>query len=279
MMPVVIALGFGFALALLVYGLRARIRRRFRRDVAWLEHTFWRFTPSPRPAEPYVAAFYLGAAALLVVLLLALASPLLAVAAWSLVILVPRWLAARAWDRRKREVDGQLPTAVRQLSSSVGSGLSLAQSMDRMTVRAPAPIRTEFYVISNYWKMGADFTTSLAEAKRRLDLPSFDLFASALVVNQHMGGNVTDTLDRLASSLEAIARMRRDVHAATAEGRTNIKVLAVVPFVMLGLVSFMDREAVVMLFTTPVGQLVLGFCILLTALGTWWAWRIVKADV
>lgn len=279
MMPALIALTFGFSGALLIYALRARLRRRYERDMAWLEHTFWRFSPESKPVRTYVLLYYGGAAALLVALLFLLANPLLALACLSVVIFVPRWVASRAWSRRKREIDDQLPGTVRQLSSSVGSGLSLAQAFERMSVRAPAPIRTEFFVISNYWKMGADFATSIEEAKRRLDLPSFTLFASAVVINQRMGGNVTQTLDRLASSLEAISRMQRDVYAATAEGRMNIKVMAVAPFLMLGMTSFMDREAVVMLFTTLVGQLIVGFCIALTAVGTWWAWMIVKSDV
>jgi tight adherence protein B len=279
MMPILIALAFGFSGALLVYALRAKLQRRYERDKAWLEHTFWRFTPKPKPVGGYVLAYYGGAAALLIALLLMLTNPVLAIACWSVVIFVPRWIAANAWTKRKRVINGQLPGAVRQLSSSVGSGLSLAQAFERMSLRAPAPIRTEFYVISNYWKMGSDFATSIEEAKRRLELQSFTLFASAVVVNQRMGGNVTATLDRLASSLESIDRMQRDVHAATAEGRMNIKVMAVAPFIMLGLTSFMDREAVIMLFTTLVGQLIVGFCIFLTALGTWWAWQIVKSDV
>ncbi len=279
MMPVLIALAYGFSGALLIYALRAKLLGKYERDVAWLEHTFWRFTPTQKPVQFYVLTYYAGAAALLVALLFLVTNPAIAIAAWVLSICAPQWIASRAWKRRKQEINGQLPGAVRQLSSSVGSGLSLAQAIERMALKAPAPIRTEFYVIASYWKMGADFATSLEEAKRRLELPNFTLFASAVVVNQRMGGNMTETLDRLADSLESIARMQRDVHAATAEGRMNIKVLAVAPFVMLGLTSFMDREAVTMLFTTMVGQLILGACALMTAAGTWWAWQIVRSDV
>lgn len=279
MTSIAIALAFGAAIGLLAFALRAPLRRRFEKDVAWLEHTFWRFSPTPRPARPYVVAGYIAAAVLLVLLLVLTWNPVLALGIWAVVVMAPRWYAARAWNKRREQIDEQLPEAVRQLSSSVGSGMSLAQAIERMAIRAQAPIRTEFYVISNYWKLGADFTTSIEDAKRRLGLANFDLFASAIIVNHRMGGNVTQTLDRLAESLESIARMKREVHAATAEGRTNIKVLAVAPFIMLGLVSFMDGEAVGMLFTRPVGQLLLGFCILLTSIGTWWAWQIVKSDV
>lgn len=279
MSPIAIAVLFGVAIGLLAFALRGPFRRRFEKDVAWLEHTFWRFSPTPRPARPYIMWGYIGAFALLVVLIALSSNVILSLAIWGVVIMLPRWYAARAWSKRREEIDEQLPDAVRQLSSSVGSGLSLAQAIERLAIRAQAPIRTEFYVIASYWKLGADFTTSIEDAKRRLGLANFDLFASALVVNHRMGGNVTDTLDRLATSLESIARMKREVHAATAEGRMNIKVLAVAPVIMLGLVSFMDAEAVGMLFTRTMGQLMLGFCITLTVIGTMWAWKIVDSDV
>ncbi|MFT7663328.1 MAG: tight adherence protein B [Planctomycetota bacterium] len=277
--PLQLALTLGLSCAMIVYSLRASCIRRFERDVAWLEHTLWRFSPSPKPARPYVTGAYIFAFALLLGLLVLTKNPILSIIVWTIVVVIPRLYAGYAWKKRRKQIDEQLSETVRQLSSSVGSGLSLAQAIERLAVRAPHPIRTEFFVISNYWKMGADFETSIQDAKRRLELENFNLFASAIIVNHHMGGNVTSTLDRLASSLESIARMRRDIYAATAEGRMNIKVLAVAPAIMLALVSLMDAEAVKMLFTRPVGQAVLGVCIALTATGTWWAWQIVKSDV
>ncbi len=274
-----LAATFGISIGMFVFALRASCVRRFERDVAWLEHTLWRFSPSPKPARPYVVAAYIFSFSLLAVLLIATRNPALSAIVWTIVVVIPRLYAERAWKKRKAEIEEQLPEAVRQLSSGVGSGLSLAQAIERLAIRAPMPIRTEFFVVSNYWKLGADFTTSIEDAKRRLELANFNLFASAIVVNHHMGGNVTATLDRLATSLESIARMRRDIYAATAEGRMNIKVLAVAPFLMLGLISFMDAEAVGMLFTRPVGQAILGFCVMLTGIGTYWAWQIVKSDV
>lgn len=279
MNPLIIAAAFGFSGALLVYALRGRLLAKYERDVAWLEHLFWRFNPTPRSARPYVLGYYCAAFALLGVMLFVLVSTVFAVTVWSLVFFVPPWIADYMWARRKEEINDQLPGAVRKLSSNVGSGLSLAQAVERLSLRAPMPIRTEFFVISNYWKMGADFETSIEDAKRRLKLQNFTLFSSALVVNKNMGGNVTATLDRLAGSLESIAQMQREVHSATAEGRMNIKVLAIAPFVMLGMTYFMDAAAVALLFNTMLGQVILGVCLALTATGTWWAWKIVNSDV
>jgi tight adherence protein B len=275
----VLAATIGASAALAVWALRDLLAKRHRQDVGWLKHSIWRFTPDPIPAERYVAWYHAAAFAVLFLLLLFAPSIWVALLVWVLLLLAPRALIARAWGVRKKQIDGQLPAAVRQMSASVGSGLSLAQAIEHLAERAPDPIRTEFRLMANYWKRGADYSAIIEEAKRRLVLPNFDLFASALIVNQRMGGNITQTLDSLAGALESIDRMKRDVHAATSEGRTNIKVLALAPLIMLGLVALMDAEAVGLLFTSALGQIILTAAAALTATGTWWAWRIVHADV
>ena len=279
MTPLVLACAFGASVALALWGLAPDLRRRFQQDVAWLRYSVWRITPEPIPAERYVLLFYL-AAGLLLLLFVAFAPSLpVALMLWLVLVVGPRLWMAQAWARRRKLVDEQLPAAVRQMSSGVGSGLSLAQAIERLAVRAPDPIRVEFQIMSNYWRMGADFISTIEEAKRRLDLANFNLFGSALIVNQRMGGNVTETLDRLAGALESIAKMRKEVHAATSEGRMNIKVLAVAPFLMLALILLMDAEAVGMLFQRALGHVLLGVAAMLTVVGTWWAWKIVAADV
>ncbi|MHC4991784.1 MAG: type II secretion system F family protein [Planctomycetota bacterium] len=279
MMPLVLSIAFGLVGAMVVWALQDDLRRRWERDVAWLQHTIWRFTPDPFDARPWVAGFYVGAVVLLFLFLLVIPFKLLGVGIWVLLIVVPKLAIDRAWAKRRKTIEQQLPVVVRQMSSSVGSGMTLVQAIERLGERGPEPIRTEFRIMANYWKMGSDFGSTIEEAKRRLALKNFTLFASAILVNQRMGGNVTETLDRLADSLESLERMRRDVYAATAEGRTNIKVLAVAPFIMLGLIAFMDPGAVGMLFTTTIGLFILAIALLLAGTGTAWAWKVVNADV
>ena len=279
MTELLLATLFGIAVTLLIWSLRGVLHARWRRDVAWLEHTMWKFTPDPVNAGRYVALFYAAAVALLFLLLLMLPNKILAVVLWLLLVAVPRIAIDRAWAKRRKQIEEQLPATVRQMSSSVGSGMTLAQAIERLAERAPDPIRVEFRVMTGYWKLGSDFSATIEAAKRRLNLENFNLFASAILVNQKLGGNITLTLDRLAASLEAIDQMKREVYAATAEGRMNIKVLAFAPFGMLGLVTLMDSQAVGMLMTRPIGHLLLGLAAILAAAGTLWAWRIVNADV
>lgn len=279
MPPVLLALLFGAAVGLSAYALREPLRDRFLRDVAWLEGWVWRFTPEPFDGRKWVALFYVAAALLLVGLLAVVASPLVALGLWVLALFVPRIALAWRYRKRRESIREQLPPAVTRLASAVASGMSLIDAIERLGEREPEPVATEFAVMARYWRLGADFESTVEEARRRVDLQDFDLLASALVVNHRMGGNVVRTLERLSRSLQEIARMRREVYAATAEGRQSILTMFVAPFLMLGCIAFIDAPAVGMLFTTPFGNVLLAVAVTLDALGTLWAWKIVHADV
>ena len=278
MTPAVLAISIGTSMALLLFALRSRLMDRWSADLAWAEHAVWCFTPRTIDCRPFVVGYY----GLLVTVALAalISSWNVSMTVTFLVLLVAhRVVFAIAWRRRRLAIEGQLPDAVRQISSSVASGMTLVQAIERAAERAPTPIRSEFRIMANLWKLGSDLTAIIEEARRRLNLASFNLFASAVIVNQRMGGNVTETLDQLADSLDEIDRMKKRIKAETAEGRTNVKVLILTPLVMLGFVALADRPAFVLLFTTAMGQALLGTATVLTLAGFLWAWRIVHADV
>jgi Flp pilus assembly protein TadB len=267
MMSLAIAAMIGLSITLLIISMRWQILAKFRRDVAHLEHMHWRLSPEPYDGRRSVTIFWIFTIVTPIVIILFLPVPMILLAFWFVGVIMPKIL------------NDQLPKAVLQLSSGVASGMSLVQAIERVAERGEEPLRTEFRIIANYWNMGADFASTIEEAKRRLALQDFTLFASALVINQRMGGNVVKTLERLAHSLESVDRMRKEVFVATSEGRMNIKVLAFAPFIMLGFTTVIDMQAVGWLFTRPFGQVLLLIAVLLTAAGTFWAWRIVNADV
>lgn len=277
--PVVVALLLGAAVALAVYALRKQVQAKWRADVAWVTNIMWRFTPEPKEVRPMVAGAYIAYTALFAFLILFAPTWWIGIGLWVVLLFVPRIAFDFAWQKRRKRIDEQLPGAVLQMSNAVGSGMSLIQAIDRLSERSEEPIRTEFRVISNQWKYGSDLIAAIEEAKRRLDMPNFSLFSSALTINQQMGGNVVETMQRIASSLESIHEMKHEVYTSTSEGRTNIKVLAAAPALMLGLISFIDAEAVGMLFTHPVGQIILGVAFGMTGAGVFLAWKVVNADV
>src|SRR6185369_12402346 len=89
-----------------------------------------------------------------------------------------------------------------------------------------------------------------------MQLDSFTLFASAVLVAIERGGKLTEALEKISHSLQENQRLERKIEADTASGRQVVLILAAFPFLFLALFSFLEPEGVSYLFTTLAGQMI-----------------------
>jgi tight adherence protein B len=279
-LPIVVAAVLaGLAVALGIWALRGWILERYRRDCAWMQGANLRFHPEPLDERLYTLGMY-GAYLVLLLVLVALVAFLpLALLLWVGCLFLPRMIVGWAWRRRLREIDLQIPQCVSTLANSMRAGLTLVQAITRLSEQAPQPIRSEFKIMANQYGYGADMDTVIRNAKARLELPNFSLFASALLLNREMGGDISETLTRISKSLEKLREMRKTVEAHTSEGRTNIRVLLVAPVFMLLLMATVVPRGVGMLFTTAPGAAILTVAVVLAGAGVYIANRITRTEV
>jgi tight adherence protein B len=269
----------GVAVAVLIWGLRGAVLRRYRKDVLWMRETYMRFHPEPINAELYTIVYYLSFVALLGLLLWIVPSRVIAVGFWILCLFLPGIWVEWAWRSRLRKLDGQISQCVTSMANSMRAGLTLVQAITRLSEQAPQPIKGEFKIMANQYGYGADMETVLKSTKERLKLDNFNLFASALLLNREMGGDISETLTRISKSLDKLREMRKTVEAHTSEGRTNIKVLLIAPVVMLLMLSLVDSKGVLMLFTTAPGAAILLVAGGLAGSGAYIAHRITKSEI
>lgn len=273
------ALILGLAVTLAAWAGREWILRKFQRDQDWMRETYLRFRPQPINAPLYVIVYYSAFAAFLILMLVVIPSPPAVIVIWFLSMFLPRIFVGYLWKKRLQKIDLQIPQTVSTLANSMRAGLTLVQAITRLAEQAPEPIRLEFKIMSNQYGYGADMETVIRNAKARLNLPNFTLFASALVLNREMGGDISETLTRISKSLDKLREMKKTVEAHTSEGRTNIKVLLVAPVGMLLMMAIIMPKGVGLLFTTAPGWAILGIAGTLAGSGVYFANRITKSDV
>ena len=274
-----IALIFGVAASFWLICARGWLLAKFHRDIEWMRVTSLRFNPHPINARQRTIIMYGVFGLVLAGLWVVAPNPIVAILFWLVLMWVPKIAVEVAWKRRRKAIDEQLPTTIAAMCNSIRAGLTLVQAIQRLADQAPEPIRTEFQIMANRYAFGADLATTIKEAKERLDLQNFNLFASALLLNREMGGDVAETLNRISQSLDRLKQMKLTVEASTSEGRTNIKVLLVAPIIMLLMLSTIDPKGVNMLFTTPEGYGVLLLAAALTGTGVYFALRITRSEV
>lgn len=274
-----VAVIVGVAAFMFIYGARGWFVRKWERDQAWVESTWARFHVEKVDIRTYTIGYYVCLLAVLAVFMLFIPNAFIAVGLWLCTLLLPPMIVNSMWQRRRKKIDAQLALSISTMCNSIRAGLTLVQAVQRLAETAPEPIRTEFKIMANQYSFGADMEQVITTTKERLNLPNFNLFASALLLNREMGGDIAATLGRIAQSLDRLKQMKATVEAHTSEGRTNIKVLLVAPVFMLLMLWLVDPSGVEVVFTTPQGWGILLLAGVLALTGVYFASRITRTEV
>jgi tight adherence protein B len=194
-------------------------------------------------------------------------------------LLGPRLLAKRIVMQRRKRFVQQLPDALLALSSALRAGCNLARGLELMASRQPAPLCQEFSIVLAEQRVGRPLAESLNDLRTRVDAPELDLMNTAMNVSRRVGGNLADTLEALARTLQEKAHMEGKIDALTSMGRAQGWVVGLLPL-FIGFVLYQQQPArMSLLFTQWYGWLVLAVVAAMLTMAAWMIRKIVRIDV
>jgi len=205
--------------------------------------------------------------------------PVLPVAAAVLAIAMPRLAFALINRRRRLKIVQQLPDVLLMVGSSLRAGTSLQIAMDIAIRETPAPLSQELGVVVREQRLGLALEDSLETMAARLKLEEIELVVSAMTIARDVGGNLAETLDRLASMLRAKAAMEGKIRSLTSQGKLQGLIVGMLPIFLMLVLSKMQHEAMKPLFNTWAGYGVLGVIGILEIIGFLMIRKIVAIDV
>jgi tight adherence protein B len=210
---------------------------------------------------------------------LVLEMPALGVVLVFLMFLSPGFMVRRRLQERKSVLRDQMSMACTALANTTRAGLALAQGFESISKEIPEPLAAEFRRMVGEFHRGRPFPDVIRDTQARLQLESFTLFASSVLVCLDRGGRITESLDRISKSLQETQRLKRKLEADTASGRKVVTILGAFPFLFLFGFYLLDPESTDLILRTIPGQMVLLVVGLLDFLSIIWAQRILKIDV
>jgi tight adherence protein B len=191
----------------------------------------------------------------------------------------PPWIFRFLKTRRLDRFDEQLVDAVNVLASSARAGLSLVQAIEAVALNMPPPVSQEFGLLLKEYEYGTSVEKILESARERLKRPNFSIVATAIIVNREKGGNLVEVLDKIGSSVREIFRLEKKIKTETASVRFSAKLMAAMPMVIGIIFYFIEPSSMELLFTDPVGTVILFFVIVLNVVALVIIRRIVNVEV
>lgn len=222
----------------------------------------------------------IGMVAVLPLLVLALtgAVPLAVLSAVGIFVL-PRVGYGYLRSRREQRLIQQMPDVLNMMAGALRSGGSLAMAIDLIATESPAPFSQEMSMVLREQKLGVSLEDSFESFSQRVGIEDVRLLASAVTVSREVGGNLSEVLDRLASTLRSKAAMEGKIRALTSQGKLQGIVVGLLPLFLAFVLFQLEPQAMEPLFTTYYGWAVMAVIAVLLILGGVFIKKIVTIDV
>ncbi len=180
---------------------------------------------------------------------------------------LPRWVLGMKVKGRQKKFSNQLADAIDIIVRGVKSGLPLNQCLRIIAAESPEPLKSEFQSLVDSQAMGVPLEQSMQRMYDRMPLPEVNFFSIVLVIQQKTGGNLSESLGNLSSVLRARKLMAEKVKALSAEAKASAMIIGALPIVVMAMVYFTRPAYISVLFTDPMGHLVLLGAAVMMSLG------------
>lgn len=203
-------------------------------------------------------------------------NPLVAAAGLLLATAAPlSWWTVRG-ILRFRAMQKALPDTLEMLAEEVRAGQTLEQAAAAVAGQGPEPLRTEFQYCAAQFRLGHSPVAVLERMARRIPVPEFKIFTTAVMVHRQTGGNLALLAERLARSARDRSEVQGHVRAVTAGSRFSVIGLTLGTLLALAMLASLRPEYLMAFRDHAMGVRLLVMAGALQVVGILWVARILR---
>ncbi len=170
---------------------------------------------------------------------------------------VPLWLLSFLKKRRETRFLNSFPDAVDIIVRGVKAGLPLLDCVKMVAVEAPEPLKSQFRAIMETQAIGMPLGEACQKLYEDMPVPEANFFGIVIAIQQKAGGNLAEALGNLSRVLRDRKKMKAKIQAMSQEAKASAGIIGALPIAVMTLVYITSPNYIMILFTTPVGHLML----------------------
>ena len=180
---------------------------------------------------------------------------------------LPRWIVNFLRKRRIAKFVNEFANAMDVIVRGVKAGLPLNDCVRIIANEAAEPVKSEFRHITETQTMGVSLADAIAKLPERVPIPETSFFAIVIAIQQRAGGNLAEALGNLSHVLRERRKMKGKISAMSMEAKASAAIIGALPIVVMFLVYLTSPEYIMLLFTTQLGNVILGFAAIWRSMG------------
>ena len=170
---------------------------------------------------------------------------------------VPRWIVNRQRKRRIRRFVDEFANAIDVIVRGVKAGLPLNDCIRIIANESAEPVKGEFRQISETQALGLSLSEAVARLPDRVPVAEANFFAIVISIQQRAGGNLAEALGNLSHVLRERKKMKGKISAMAMEAKASAYIIGSLPGIVMGLVYITSPNYISLLFTEPLGHVIL----------------------
>ena len=180
---------------------------------------------------------------------------------------LPRWIIMFLRKRRMAQFLEEFPNAIDVIVRAIKSGLPLNDGIRLIANEAREPVKSEFRRIVEAQQLGVSTPDACQRMHEHMPVPEANFFAIVIQIQQQAGGNLSEALGNLSKVLRARKQMKAKVSAMSMEAKASAAIIGSLPFVVTFLVYLTSPDYIMLLFTDPTGNLIIGVSLIWMSIG------------
>lgn len=154
---------------------------------------------------------------------------------------------------RFKEFERQLPEALDLMARALRAGHAFSVGMKMVGDEFADPIGPEFGRTVEEISFGIDVPEAMDNLNNRVISTDLKFFITALIVQRETGGNLAEIIEAISRLIRQRFELLGRVKALSAEGRLSGIVLFAMPFVMAGVLWWMNESYMRLLIEDDLG--------------------------
>jgi len=187
----------------------------------------------------------------------------------------------RAVKKRFNNFDRDYPDFLMSLVSRIKSGMNPFTGIESASsgFNESSLLRAEVLLMLERVKLGIQEEQAIGEFGETIPHPEIELFVQALILSRRVGGNLSQTIERLAKQVRKRQEFRKKAIAAVSMERASGFMIAGIMSLTLVAISVISPDLILGAFESDSGQLTFQSGILLVGLGFYLAKIITEIKV
>lgn len=182
-------------------------------------------------------------------------------------IILPPIVISKKREQQLERFDVQLGETIMIISNSLRGGFTFEQSLAAVSKDLPDPIGSEFRKIVREIELGEKLETTMGEVAEKMESEDMKLMNTAIAIQRQVGGNLADVLDNIGETIRERITMKKNIKTLTSQGEISGKVIAVLPVILIVMISLVNPEYMEPMFNTTLGYVLLGLSAFLEITG------------